>query len=139
MDPVLKARLTSRDLWMRLVYMILFAIAYSVAKLLMTVAVVFQFLFILITGGANEPLLRVGQNLTRYIADIIRFQTFNTEEKPFPFAEWPDEEPGGERWRETDASRPEPEPAAAPVPPEAVDEPSTGPGEDSEPDPGEPR
>ena len=139
MDPVLKARLTSRDLWMRLIYMILFAIAYSVAKLLMTVAVVFQFLFILITGGANEPLLRFGQNLTRYIADIIRFQTFNTEEKPFPFAEWPDEDPGGERWRETGETSLEPSGADAPA--NASDQPSTDADSeaDSERHPDEPR
>lgn len=99
MDPELKARLTSRDLWMRLVYMILFAIAYGLAELLMTVVVIFQFVFILLTGSANEPLLRLGQNLTRYIADLIRFQTFNTEHKPFPFDDWPEETPGGERWR----------------------------------------
>lgn len=101
MDPALKARLTSRDLWMRLLYMLLFAIAYGVAELVMTVAVIFQFVFILLTGSANEPLLRLGQNLTRYIADIIRFQTFNTEHKPFPFDDWPEETPGGERWRGT--------------------------------------
>ena len=100
MDPALKARLTSRDLWLRLLYMILLAIAYSLAELVMTVVVIIQFLFILLTGGANEALLRLGQNLTCYIADIIRFQTFNSEEKPFPFADWPDQAPGGERWRE---------------------------------------
>jgi len=109
MDPMLKARLTSRDLWVRLIYMILFAIAYSVAKLLMVVTVIFQFLFILLTGGANEPLLRFGQNLTCYIAAIIRFQTFNSEDQPFPFADWPDEPAGGERWREPDEPDPEPE------------------------------
>lgn len=100
MDPALKARLTSRDLWMRLLYMVLFAIAYRLAELVMVAVAIIQFVFILIAGSANELLLHLGQNLTRYIADIIRFQTFNTEEKPFPFADWPDEAAGGERWRE---------------------------------------
>ena len=118
MDPALKARLTSRDLWLRLLYMILFAIAYSLAELVMVAVVIIQFVFILIAGSANDLLLRLGQNLTRYIADIIRFQTFNTEDKPFPFADWPDEPAGGERWREeTDLTTPEAatEAASAPV------------------------
>lgn len=117
MDPALKARLTSRDLWMRLLYMILFAIAYGLAELLMTVVVIFQFVFILLTGGANEPLLRLGQNLTRYIADIIRFQTFNSEDKPFPFTDWPEEAPGGERWREQDVGGPPAATSTDAVPP----------------------
>lgn len=100
MDPALKARLTSSDLWMRLLYMILFTVAYGLAELVMTVAVIFQFFFILLSGSANEPLLRLGQNLTRYIADIVRFLTFNTEDRPFPFADWPDEPAGGERWQD---------------------------------------
>lgn len=98
MDEEMKARLTSRDVWMRALYMIFLAIAYSVAELLVALTVVFQFLVILFTGSANEQLMRFGQNLTRYIADIVRFQTFNSEDKPFPFSDWPDEEPGGERW-----------------------------------------
>jgi hypothetical protein len=119
MDPALKARLTSRDLWMRLIYMILFAIAYGLAKLLMTVVVILQFLFILLTGSANEPLLKLGQNLARYIADIVRFQTFNTEDKPFPFADWPEDAPGGERWLGPDDQDLAAEVPDAPAAPEA--------------------
>ncbi len=99
MDEQMKSRLTSGDVWMRALYMVILAIAYFFAEVVLTAVVVFQFLVILFTGSANEPLLRFGQNLTRYIADILRFQTFNTEEKPFPFSDWPDEAPGGERWR----------------------------------------
>jgi len=120
MDPDLKARLTSRDLWIRLVYMILFAIAYSLAKLLMTVVVILQFIFILLSGSANEPLLKLGQNLARYIADIIRFQSFNTEDKPFPFADWPEEPPGGERWLGPDVDSPAPDDPVAPAAPAAA-------------------
>ena len=98
MDEEMKARLTSRDVWMRALYMIFFAITYSVAEVLVFLTVIFQFLVILFTGSANEQLMRFGQNLTRYIADIVRFETFNSEDKPFPLSDWPGEEPGGERW-----------------------------------------
>ncbi|MEE8245430.1 MAG: hypothetical protein V3R27_10560, partial [Pseudomonadales bacterium] len=29
---------------------------------------------------------------------IFRFLTFNSEERPFPFGAWPDDEPGDNRW-----------------------------------------
>ncbi len=99
MNDEMKARLTSGDVWMRALYMIFFAIAYSVAELLIALTVIFQFLNILFTGNANIPLLRFGRNLSEYVFQIIQFETFNTEERPFPFTDWPDEEPGGEQWQ----------------------------------------
>jgi hypothetical protein len=60
--------------------------------------VIFQFLAVLVTGRANEPLLQFGKNLSVYILEILEFQTFNTELRPFPFSPWPDEEPGGDEW-----------------------------------------
>lgn len=106
MDVELKARLTSGDVWMRALYMIFFAIAYGVAELLIVLTVVFQFLAILFTGSANAPLLRFGRNLSEYVFQIIQFETFNSEAKPFPLSDWPDEEPDGEQWQgaEADAS-----------------------------------
>ena len=100
MDEQMKSRLTSGDVWVRGLYLIFFAIAWGLSELLLTVSVIFQFLAVLFTGSANQPLLRFGQNLSRYHYQIARFVSFNTEEKPFPFSDWPDEEPGGERWQD---------------------------------------
>jgi len=102
MATQLSDKLTSGDLWKRFLYMVLFAIAYAVAKLVFTVVVIFQFLAILFTGHATEPLLKFGNSLSFYFAQLIRFQTFNTEDKPFPFSDWPDEEIGPNRWVEGD-------------------------------------
>jgi len=84
--------------------MILFAFAFSITKLIVTIVVVFQFFTILFTGCANEPLLKFGNSLAIYVREILDFQTFNTELHPFPFSPWPDEEPGGERWLDDDES-----------------------------------
>ena len=91
-------RLKNRDLWSRVLYMILFAIAYNLAEFILFFVVVFQFFTTLITGVVNEPLLRFGNNLSVYIYKILRFLTFNTEQHPFPFEPWPNEAPGGESW-----------------------------------------
>ena len=59
---------------------------------------VIQFFIVLFTGGANEQLLRFGNNLSAYVYRILRFQTFNTESQPFPFADWPDEAVADNPW-----------------------------------------
>jgi hypothetical protein len=123
MDEALKDRLTSRDLWMRALFMILFVIAYSIAEILITVTVIVQFLIILFTGSANELLIRFGNNLSTYVYQIIRFETFNTEERPFPFMDWPDEPLGENRWLpDPDPGTPA-EPAVEPAPEDAPDAP----------------
>ncbi len=98
MDEQMKSRLTSKDVWLRALYMIFFAIAWGLSEVLLVFSVIFQFFTVLITGSANLPLLRFGQNLSRYHYQIARFVSFNTEDRPFPFSDWPDDEPGGERW-----------------------------------------
>ena len=98
MDEQMKSRLTSKDVWVRGLYMIFFAIAWGLSEILLTFSVIFQFLAVLFTGSANLPLLRFGQNLSRYHYQIAQFVSFNTEERPFPFSDWPEDEPGGAQW-----------------------------------------
>lgn len=133
MDPVLKANLSSRDLWLRLLYMILFGITYSIAELLVVCTSIFQFLTILVTGKANRPMLEFGMNLSLYVQEVFEYQTFNTEEKPFPFAPWPEEPGGGEAWRgeeePQDLSGAEVPPDTEPVPQDV----QAGPGSPSGP------
>ncbi len=89
MNQALKQRLTARDVWIRGLYMLLFAFIYGVAELVVVTLVIIQFLIRLLTGDTNDRLLAFGRGLSRYIYQILLFLTFNTEEKPFPFAEWP--------------------------------------------------
>ncbi len=100
MKDEMREQLTRKDIWVRALYMVLFIFAYSIAEVILAFLVVFQFFTILITGTCNEPLLRLGNNLSLYVYEVLQFQTFNSEILPFPFAPWPDEEPGGERWVE---------------------------------------
>jgi len=102
--------LVRRDIWIRALYMLLFAIVYSVAEAIIVLLAIFQFVALLITGQVNELLLRFGKNLSVFMFDILEFQTFNSEIKPFPFSPWPDEEHGGEWLEERDVqSKTEPE------------------------------
>ena len=90
MDEQLKSNLTSSKHWIRLLFMILFALALQVASIVMTVLVVVQFLFALITGNDNLQLRKFGDALSIFIFDTLQFLIYKSEEKPFPFADWPD-------------------------------------------------
>jgi nitrogen fixation-related uncharacterized protein len=90
MDEQLKSNLTSSHHWLRLVFMVLFALILQVASLVMWALVAVQFLWALVTGDDNDKLRRFGHSLAKFIFDALRFLTYNTEQKPFPFSDWPE-------------------------------------------------
>ncbi len=100
MEEVMKQRLTSRNLWRRALFMLLFVLVYGIAEAVVAVVVVVQFFFVLISGRANENLLVFGNNLSTYFRQILQFQTFNSEFLPYPFGDWPDEGLGSDLWLE---------------------------------------
>lgn len=90
MDENMKGNITNQSIWIRGLYMLLFALIYSIAEIVFTAVAVFQFLTALVTGRPNELLLNFGQSLSTYIYQIIQFFTFNSDEKPYPFSSWPE-------------------------------------------------
>jgi hypothetical protein len=124
MKTTLKANLTNTDTWIRLVYMILFAVIFNVAELVAGVVVFAQFLFRLFTGEVNEQLRDFGHRLAIYFQEIVTFLTYHTDRKPYPFAPWPAAAPE----RGPPAALPEPEPEPDPEPdPEPEPEPEPEP------------
>lgn len=95
MDDELKTNLKSKSIWKRGFLMLLFAIFYGVAELVLAVLALFQFGCALITGAPNENVTRFGYTLGRYIFEITQFVTFNTDDRPFPFSDWPEQEAPG--------------------------------------------
>ena len=91
MSGDIKDNVTRRSIWLRLLFMIVLGVAFYVAKFITLAVVAFQFLASLFTGQSNDQLARFGRNLARYLQQITVYMTFSTEEKPFPFAPWPDE------------------------------------------------
>jgi hypothetical protein len=82
-----------RDIWIRVLYMLLFVCIYSIAEIVLGLVVVFQVILVIFGASTNDKLLRFGQDLSIYVYHILRFQTFNSEDKPFPFADFPGESP----------------------------------------------
>ena len=85
----IKTSIFSPKHWIRLIYMLLFALMLHVASIVMWVLCAMQFIISLITDKNNENLRYLGKSITRFIGQALDFLTYNTEVKPFPFAEWP--------------------------------------------------
>ncbi|MBE9504793.1 MAG: DUF4389 domain-containing protein [Proteobacteria bacterium] len=97
MDEKLKENIKNQSTWVRGLYMILFAVIYSIAKIVVIAITVFQFAMMLFTGNCNERLLKLGQNVSTFIYQTMMFLMFNSEEKPYPFAPWPEGPPQAEK------------------------------------------
>lgn len=89
MDPELKSHLTRRETWLRGLFILLFALIYSTAEVVLTAVVVFQFAFVLVSGGRNPRLLAFGQQLSTYLYQVLLYMTFNRDERPWPYDAWP--------------------------------------------------
>ena len=81
--------------WVRLLFMILFALLYGVSRIVTGAVVFVQFFHVLFTGETIGQLKRFGHSLAIYSFQVVDYLTFNSETRPFPLdAEWPDSLPG---------------------------------------------
>lgn len=106
----LKHNLLDPQHWLRILFMVGYAFAAWVVTCLLGVLVVVQLVLALITGAANANLQKAGYQLVRYLAQILQFLLYNSEEKPFPLADFPSADGFEPPAR---SPRPKPEPAAA--------------------------
>ncbi|MEX2009168.1 MAG: DUF4389 domain-containing protein [Dongiaceae bacterium] len=83
------------DAWMRGLFMLLFIVIYGVLKVVLSAVVIFQFVATLVARGPNQRLLELGRSLSDYVYAILLFLTYNSDEKPYPFAAWPKPPPAG--------------------------------------------
>ena len=80
--------LTDQATWLRLLYMLLFAVAFNLAELLIAAIAIFQFFKVLFTKEPNEKLKSFGGDLAIYIGDVAKFLTFQTDKMPYPVSDW---------------------------------------------------
>ncbi len=82
--------LKSRDTWYRFVFMLVFGVILSITSIVATAIVVLGFLVVLFTGEKNDQLAGAGGSVANYIREVLRYLSYNTDDKPFPFgAEFP--------------------------------------------------
>jgi Domain of unknown function (DUF4389) len=108
----LKEHVKDGGIWLRLLFMLLFVAIYHVAAVVLAMVALFQFLFVLFTGNKNGKVLSLGASLSTFIYQVYRYLTFNSEERPFPFADWPSDACLAEQQATSEAT-PEATPEAA--------------------------
>ncbi|WP_040260804.1 DUF4389 domain-containing protein [Pseudomonas massiliensis] len=98
---------------LRVVWMLLFLLVWQGAQLLLAAVVLLQLLCRLLNGVPHEGLMTFGDSLGRYLAQIARFGSFHSEQKPWPFADWPAARPGDFPPVVTTPAAPAPAPSSA--------------------------
>ena len=95
-QPVaVKENLKKRSTWQRLFFMFVIVLLYAVSRVVVSMVVLLQVFWVLFTAETNKALEQLGQSLATYTYQIVRYLTYNTEERPFPFdLDWPDGPPG---------------------------------------------
>jgi hypothetical protein len=89
MDEKLKGNLQDRGLWIRGLHMLLFGVIMIIAQWVVFLVAVVQFLCRLLSSEVNDELRTLGDRIGAYLHEIVAFETFHTEDRPYPFAPFP--------------------------------------------------
>lgn len=90
-QPSLKENLRARDTWIRFFYLFLFLIIAGIVETLIVAIMLFQFLSTLFVRKTNEPLVKFGRSLSAYVYEIALYITYGSNDRPFPFKDWPED------------------------------------------------
>jgi hypothetical protein len=83
-------RPATRDVWMRGLFMLLFMIGFAMGQWLLNLLALVQFLWLMFAREPNQPIAHFGSSLSLWLAEIGRFLTCATDNRPFPWRHWPD-------------------------------------------------
>ncbi len=76
--------------WIRILFMLGFAVVlYFILAPVILILMIAQALFSVTTGSNNANLRYLGAAIGQYVNQILAFLSFNSDEKPFPFSEFP--------------------------------------------------
>jgi hypothetical protein len=86
------------------------------AATLLILIITFQFVNKLVTGDTNKQFRHLSRSIASYIYQVFQFMSFNSNDIPYPFSDWPEDEldivekPAG-RKAETDEAMKKSDPA----------------------------
>jgi hypothetical protein len=104
MDKNPSGNLKEESTWLRLVFIILFAILFNLAEVVLTAVVVVQFLSTLVRGKPVSQITVFGQNLSTFVYEMLLFLTFRTDDMPWPISAWPSGPPSDAAGETADGS-----------------------------------
>lgn len=74
---------------LRIVYTILFYCIFYLAELVVLVIAIIQTGFVLLSGAPQPDLKGFSVQLSVYLRQVVAYMTWATDNKPYPFVEWP--------------------------------------------------
>jgi hypothetical protein len=83
--------LSRNQIAIRLLYTILFLPIYAICNALVVLTTVFQFALLFITLKHSEPVRSFANRVVTYAYRVWRYVSLNSSQRPFPFAEFPED------------------------------------------------
>lgn len=78
--------------WVRLPFMLAFGfVLYLIFVPVVLVVMAAQILFALLTGETNRNLRGLGAVVQQYVSQIVDYITYNSDQRPYPFSDFPTE------------------------------------------------
>ena len=84
---------------LRIIYILLFYVIYGFTDVVLLFITVIQTVLNLFGSGPSQSLTLFGLSLSEYIKQIAKYLSYASNEKPYPFSDWPeavDEQKGRE-------------------------------------------
>lgn len=78
-----------KNVLIRWVFMLLFLVVSRIVGACVALIAVFQLFYSLVLRKPNDNVRSFGRDLSIYLAEIVQFLSYDTEEKPWPFSPWP--------------------------------------------------
>ena len=88
-DSEFRSNIKSDVFWLRTVYTVIFLIVARVLDLLLLLLTLVQWIARLLGNSGNESLDNFCFALGEYYRQVVHFLTGCSEEKPYPFSDWP--------------------------------------------------
>jgi len=73
----------------KVLYLFLFYMIYGLTDLVLMAITIIQTLLNLFTGEPSESLKSAGRSLGVYVKQISEYLSYASEQKPYPFSDWP--------------------------------------------------
>ena len=76
--------------WARLIPMLVLIICFGLAEAALYIVAIIQFIWAAVNEEPNEQLTEFGASLSVWMAQDAKYLSYVSEEKPFPWAKWPE-------------------------------------------------
>lgn len=73
----------------KILYLILFYLIYRITDLVLLLVLLVQTILNIFSGEPSSSIKLFGKSLGLYLQQISEFLSYASEEKPFPFSDWP--------------------------------------------------